>query len=92
LVLREQQKKEVRHKNIKERKLPVVGKLFDSDWGMPVVKEPVEDTFNSLFGFVTGVVGVFDDETLPVYCYDNITEAYWAINRNFILNGYDLQY
>ena len=59
---------------------------------MPIVKEPVQDTLDTMFGFASGVVGVFDEDTLPTYCYDNITEAYWAINRNFILNGYDLQY
>jgi len=84
-------RKAVRKSNINARKLPVVGALFD-DWGLPASIEPVEDTFSMLYGVVSGVVGVFDEDTLPVYCYDNITEAYWAINRNFILQGYNLEY
>mgnify|MGYP000848373168 CR=1 FL=1 len=81
----------MRKQNIRDGKLPIVGALFDG-WGMPANPEPVEDTFSALYGFVSGVVGVFDEDTLPTYCYDNITEAYWAINRNFILQGYNLEY
>lgn len=58
--------------------------MFES-WGMPENPEPITDTFDALYGVVKGVVGVFDADTLPVYCYNNITESYWAINRNFVL-------
>ena len=78
-------------KNRAEKKLPIVGALFDS-FGVPAITAPVTVTFDALYGFVRGVVEVFEEDTLPVYCYNNITEAYWAINRNFILQGYNLAY
>lgn len=80
----------MRKSNIENGKLPIVG-VFD-DWSLPANIEVIQDTFDALYGLVQGVVEVFDDDTLPVYCYNNITEAYWAINRNFILQGYNLEY
>ena len=75
----------MRKANISAGKLPIVGGLFGDTWDMPDNPELIDDTFDGLYGFVSGVIGVFDDDTLPTYCYDNVTEAYWAINRNFVL-------
>ena len=54
LSRKEFNKKAVRKANINQGKLPIVGALFDT-FGMPANPEPIEDTFDALYGVASAV-------------------------------------